>query len=224
MNENAVESTPQGGGVMEGVKTSVRAAFSDAGASGGNWRTALPEAWADRLKDVAGPDDAMAALERGLAYHPARSVDEIRLEWPEDFSGRVDENVQRGFCELCVREGITPPQAQALLDWQIHANRQALEEVAEAGVKALRRSWGTRFERNRGEALRAFSALDRRMGGELSASAAGRGMANDPVFVRAFYEIGRLLSEDGLSAGTVPSARVMRESAEETYNGMFKGE
>ena len=49
-------------------------------------------------------------------------------------------------------------------------------------------------------------------------------MANDPVFVRAFYEIGRLLSEDGLSAGTVPSARVMRESAEETYNGMFKGE
>lgn len=218
MNDNAMETTPQGGGVMEGVKTTVRASFSDAGASGGNWRAALPESWAARLKDVAGPDDAMAALERGLAYHPAASVEEIRLEWPEDFSGRVDERVQRDFCELCVREGITPSQAQALLDWQIHANRQALESVAEEGVKALRRNWGTRFERNRGE------ALDRRMGGELSASAAGRGMANDPVFVRAFYEIGRLLSEDGLSAGTVSSARVMRESAEETYNGMFKGE
>ena len=84
MNENAVESTPQGGGVMEGVKTSVRAAFSDAGASGGNWRTALPEAWADRLKDVAGPDDPMAALPRRQPNHPARSEHEIRLETPQD--------------------------------------------------------------------------------------------------------------------------------------------
>ena len=60
------------------------------------------------------------------------------------------------------------------------------------------------------------------MGGELSTSVAGRNMANDPTFVRAFHEIGKLLSEDTLAGGGA-GAGTARESAEDTYKDMFKG-
>lgn len=233
MNENPMESPVQSEAFAAQSGPSVRGTSSSGYEGGeppvpaepaGDWRAALPGDWADRLRDVDDPQEAVKALERGLAYHPAEKAEDIRLEFPEEFAGRVDEGVQRTFRELCVEQGITPAQAQALLDWQIGADREILARTVEEGTQALRQSWGSRFEQNRSEALRAFSALDRRMGGELSGSVAGRGMANDPTFVRAFYEIGRLISEDGLSAGTVPAARVERETAEETYNGMFKGE
>ena len=48
-------------------------------------------------------------------------------------------------------------------------------------------------------------------------------MANDPVFVRAFYEIGKLLSEDTLSGGSGSTASDTAESAKDTYKDMFKG-
>ena len=230
MNEYPMEAAQQTETVAPdaATETSGRAASFGAGAapfaSGGDWRSSLPGEWAETLRDVDSPEEAVKALARGLSYHPAERAEDIRLTFPEDFTGSVDEGVQRTFRELCVEQGITPSQAQALLDWQLGADREITGRMVEEGTNALRRSWGSRFEQNRGEALRAFSALDRRMGGELSSSSAGRSMANDPTFVRAFYEIGRLLSEDSLSAGAVPAARVARETAEETYNGMFKGE
>ncbi len=189
-----------------------------------DWRDTLPADWAERLADVASAEDAMQALERGLAYRPAERAEDIRLEFPEELRGQVDEGVRRHFCELCVREGITPTQAQALLDWQLGANRELLDRLVEDGTRALRESWGSRFEENRASALRTFMALDRRMGGELSESMTGKNMANDPVFVRAFHEIGRLLSEDTLSGGSSAAPSDGRESAEDTYKGMFRGE
>ncbi len=217
MNENPVGGEVLAQGSGEG------AAFSAPGVSD-DWRAALPEDWADRLGGVESREEAMAALERGLAYRPAASPEDISLTFPENFTGRVDEGVQKGFCELCVREGITPSQAQALLDWQLGADRQMSEKLVEDGTRVLKKEWGSRFSENRSTALRAFSALDRRMGGALSASSAGRGMANDPAFVRAFYEVGRMISEDRLSTGALFGAADLRESAEETYNGMFRGE
>ncbi len=218
MNDFSVEST------QTPVSAPAPEQFASGMTAADDWRASLPESWADKLRDVADPDEAAEALERGLAYHPATRAEDIRLELPKDFSGHVDRDVQQHFRELCVQEGITPAQAQALVDWQIGAERQMRERLVEEGAAQLRRSWGARFEQNRSEALRAFSALDRRMGGALSSSPAGRSMANDPSFVRAFYEIGRLLSEDSLSAGITPAAGMMRETAEETYNGMFRGE
>lgn len=189
-----------------------------------DWRSALPEGWAGRLRDVKDADEAMKALERGLSYRPAERPEDIALTFPESFKGAVDAGVQQNFREFCVREGITPGQAQALLDWQIGTDRELRDRIIEDGTRALRAAWGSRFQEKRETALKAFSALDRRMGGELSGSLAGRGMADDPAFVRAFYEIGRLISEDRLSSGVPAGAGDMRESAEETYNGMFKGE
>ncbi len=187
-----------------------------------DWRSGLPDGWADRLKDVKDADEAMKALERGLGYQPAEKPEDIALKYPESFTGAIDEGVENNFREFCVKEGITPKQAQALLDWQLGANREILDKVIEDGTKALREAWGSRFDENRSTALKAFSALDRRMNGELSGSVAGRNMANDPAFVRAFHEIGKLLSEDALSGGSGGTPSDGRESAEDTYKNMFK--
>lgn len=89
-------------------------------------------------------------------------------------------------------------------------------------MKELRSEWGSRFDENKATALKAFTALDKRMGGRLATSIEGRGMANNPVFVRAFHEIGKLLSEDVLSGGSGTTPSDARESAVDTYKGMFK--
>lgn len=217
----AADAPAENGGVSP-----EEAAGTPAGESRGtvsDWRESLPEGWAEKLADVESAEDAMKALERGLGYHPAERAEDIRLEFPESFAGQVDEGVQRNFCEFCVQQGITPKQAQALLDWQLGASREMFDKVVEDGTRALRENWGSRFEENRAMALKAFTALDRRMGGELASSVTGRNMANDPVFVRAFHEIGRLLSEDTLSGGSGAASSGGRESAEDTYKDMFKG-
>lgn len=187
-----------------------------------DWRAALPRDWGDRLRGVQSAEEALRALERGLDYRPAERAEDIRLTYPESFRGRVDRGVEDGFRQFCVDNGITPAQAQKLLDWQLGADREITDKIIADGARELRSEWGSRFEENRASALRAFTALDRRMGGRLSASIEGRDMANSPVFVRAFHEIGKLLSEDTLSGGSGPAPFDARESAVDTYKGMFK--
>ena len=98
----------------------------------------------------------------------------------------------------------------------------AIDKIIADGVKELRSEWGSRFDENKATALKAFTALDKRMGGRLATSIEGRDMANNPVFVRAFHEIGKLLSEDVLSGGSGTAPSDARESAVDTYKGMFK--
>lgn len=188
-----------------------------------DWRSSFPEGWAEKLKDVESADDAMKALERGLGYKPAEKSEDIELKYPESFKGKVDEGVESGFRDFCVKQGLTPGQAQALLEWQLGADKEIRDKLIEDGTSSLRETWGNRFDENRGAALKAFTALDRRMGGELSGTVSGHGMANDPVFVRAFYEIGKLLSEDTLSGGSGSPSSDTAESAKDTYKHMFKG-
>ena len=187
-----------------------------------DWRTGLPDGWADKLKDVQTSEDALKALERGLGYKPAEKLEDITLKYPDSFKGSVDEGVERNFKKFCVSNGITATQAQKLLEWQLGANKEILDKIVADGTKTLKETWGSRFEENRATALKAFTALDKRLGGELANSVAGRNMANDPVFVRAFHEIGKLISEDTLAGGGAGSS-VARESAEDTYKDMFKG-
>ncbi len=117
MNDFSVEST------QTPVSAPAPEQFASGMTAADDWRASLPEGWAEKLRDVADPDEAAEALERGLAYHPATRAEDIRLELPRDFSGHVDRDVQQHFRELCVQEGITPAQAQALVDWQIRAER-----------------------------------------------------------------------------------------------------
>lgn len=212
------ETTPQGGTPQGGEG----APAGDGTTPPADWRTSLPDGWGDKLKDVESAEDALKALERGLGYTPAEKVEDITLKYPDSFKGQVDQGVEDNFRQFCVDNGITPAQAQKLLDWQLGANKEITDKIIADGVKELRNEWGSRFEENKATALKAFTALDKRMGGRLATSIEGRDMANSPVFVRAFHEIGKLLSEDVLSGGSGTAPSDAQESAVDTYKGMFK--
>lgn len=189
-------------------------------AASGDWRSAFPADWGDRLKNVNSAEDAARALERGLAYTPALRPEDVELSYPEGV--RVDEGVRDNFRRFCVDKGITPAQAQALVDWQIAANSEITEAALAAGTADLRNRWGSRFEENSARALRAVTALDRSMGGRLSETLAASGMGNNPVLVEAFHAVGTLLSEDVLSGGRAAPVEDRPETAEETYQKMFR--
>lgn len=212
------ETTPQGGTPQGGEG----APAGDGTTPPADWRTSLPDGWGDKLKDVESAEDALKALERGLGYTPAEKVEDITLKYPDSFKGQVDQGVEYNFRQFCVDNGITQDQAQKLLDWQLGANKEITDKIIADGVKELRSEWGSRFDENKATALKAFTALDKRMGGRLATSIEGRDMANNPVFVRAFHEIGKLLSEDVLSGGSGTAPSDARESAVDTYKGMFK--
>lgn len=193
----------------------------DAGAApAGDWRGGLPTAWADKLKDMGSEEDALKALERGMAYTPALKPEDVELRYPEGLT--VDKAVSDSFRRFCVDKGITPAQAQALLDWQLAANKEMHDAALASGKAALQKQWGSRFEENSALALKAVTALDKRLGGRLSEALAFTGMSNDPAIVEAFHAVGSLISEDSLSGGTGADASDRPESAEETYKNMFK--
>lgn len=200
-----------------GEKTPVPDAADSAPA---DWRSAFPPDWGDRLRKVNSAEDAARALERGLAYTPALRPEDVELTYPEGV--RVDEGVRDNFRRFCVDKGLTPAQAQALVDWQIAANREIAEAALAAGTADLRKRWGSRFAENSARALRAVTALDRGMDGRLSEALAASGMSNNPVLVEAFHAVGTLLSEDALSGGRAAPADDRPETAEETYKNMFR--
>lgn len=185
-----------------------------------DWRTGLPEGWGEKLKDVESADDALKALERGLSYTPALKPEDVELKYPDGI--QVDEGVRDNFRQFCVDKGITPTQAQALLDWQLAANKEITDAVMAKGKAELQKLWGSRFEENSAKALKAVVALDKRMDGRLSETLAFSGLNNNPVLVEAFHNIGTLISADALSGGKAAPAPDKTETAEETYNGMFK--
>lgn len=185
-----------------------------------DWRGTLPAAWADKLRDMASEDDALKALERGLGYTPAQRPEDVELTYPEGLT--VDKAVSDSFRKFCVDKGITPAQAQALLDWQLAANKEMRDAALASGKAALQKQWGSRFEENSALALKAVTALDKRLGGRLSEALAFTGMSNDPAIVEAFHAVASLISEDSLSGGTGAGASDKPESAEDTYKNMFK--
>lgn len=155
-----------------------------------------------------------------LSVSPAGSVEDIRLSFPE--SVQVDQGVQQRFAELCVAEGFSPKQAQALVDWQIKADEELRSGLVQRGTEQLRQSWGARYEENRGKAMQAFSVLDRRMGGRLAQSLGGREMALSPDMVEALYVMSGMISEDAVGAGNAGAWDNRPETAEQMYAAMFK--
>lgn len=185
-----------------------------------DWRQSVPEAWREVLKDVATPEDAFAALQRGMGYQPVAKAEDVKLDMPEGVA--FDQGVQDNFKEFCVTNGITAKQAQALLDWQLGANKEITDKIIADGQQTLKASWGSRAEENRATAMRAVTALDRRMEGRLAAALGnGMGLANNPALVEAFYHMGQLMSEDTLGGG-MPAAPVQPETPEQSYKGAFK--
>lgn len=185
-----------------------------------DWRVGLPDAWREELKDTQNIEDALAALKRGLGYTPPGGIDDVKLSLPDGV--QVDDDVNKAFRELCVDKGITTEQAQALVDWQLAANKEILDSLIADGQKKLKESWGSRTTENTATAMNAVMTLDKKMGGKLSEALAVRGLHNDPAIVEAFYEVGTMISGDTLSGGHESAGPEKPEKPEDSYKGAFK--
>lgn len=183
-----------------------------------DWRAALPESWRDMLKDAADEEAARKVLERGLNYNPASKPEDVVLKYPDGI--QVDDGLNKNFQQFCVDKGITPTQAQELLNWQLSANKSVIEAVRASGEQELREKWGPRYEENTTKALKAVVALDKQMGGRFAERLAYSNMNNDPVIVEALHIIGNSITEDTLSAGAGASAPDKQESPVDTYKAM----
>ncbi len=164
------------------------------------------------------PQPARTAPERP-EHVPVQRPEDVHLRFPEGLE--PDPGARAGFCRLCVEQGLSTAQAQALLDWQIQTDRELTEAALRRGTAELRGRWGSRFEENAGLALRAVTALDRRLEGRLSEALAATGLHNHPVLVETFHAVGALLAEDAL-CGDAAAGPEVRESAEQTYKHMFR--
>ena len=188
--------TPQGG---EGAPA------GDGTTPPGDWRAGLPEGWGEKLKDVGS-----AARPSGPGTRPwlppGGNASRTRPEYPDKASrGRSTRAEERFPPVLRGQRYHSPDQAQKLLDWQLGANKEITDKIIADGVKELRSEWGSRFEENKATALKAFTALDKRMGGRLATSIEGRDMAQQPLmFVRAFHEIASCCPKMSCPAAVVP--------------------
>lgn len=186
-----------------------------------HWAESLPEAWREHAKGMASPEEALEAMKRGMAYKPAKSVDDVKITMPEGIE--ADELTSNAFKKLVVDEGLTAAQAQKLSDWYTDMQITQEQAVIEQGLAALKTRWGVNEEANRHKALTFFTALDRKMEGRLSSGMGGRQLANSPDAVEALYHMAQMVSEDtvGSAQGTTGDTKAM--SAEDFYGGLFKG-
>lgn len=184
----------------------------------GDWREALPEAWRETFKDAKSAEEALEAYKRGSGYNPPKSIEELTLKLPEGV--QIDEGVHTNFREKCVSLGVTKEQAQALMDWEFQTSKEMRQAMIADGTKQLKEAWGSQFEAKRGMAMRAVTALDRRMDGKFANALAARGLADDAVVIQAFAHIGEMISEDTLSGGNGGGGGTNPESPEDTYKAM----
>jgi hypothetical protein len=189
-----------------------------AGDAVGDWREALPEAWRETFKDAKTAEEALDAYKRGVGYNPPKTLNELTLKLPEGV--QIDEGVHTNFREKCVALGITKEQAQSLMDWEFQTSKEMRQGIIADGTKQLKEAWGSQFEAKRSMAMRAVTALDRRMDGRFANALAARGLADDAVVIQAFAHIGEMISEDTLSGGNGGGGVGKPESPEDTYKAM----
>lgn len=186
------------------------------------WTDELPESLRGDVEGLTSMEDFKAALKRGMEYRPATDIEQLVTTAPEGVT--IDEGVNRAFRELGVKIGLTPTQAQELVNFELQQMDAMQKSAVEEGTNALRQAWGTEFEAKSAKATQAMLRLDQRMGGRLSAALGEGGLANSPTLIEAFSLLGELISEDSLAGGASGSSGQMpRETAVDMYRSMGFG-
>ena len=170
----------------------------EAGGNAPDWRAALPEELRDALGD-ADPAEAAKVYARGKEYVPAEKAEDIALKFGAGEA--IHPGLEKMFKELCVSRKMTPAQAQALVDFNGKFAAEAQRLSLERGNAELEERFGADSGKVRDNALKMFSALDRKMDGRLSRSASGRQIASDPAAVEALYLLHQAMGEDSLGGG-----------------------
>jgi hypothetical protein len=198
-----------------------------------DWRTSLPEEMRgdksfEKFKGV--PDLAKSYVEiqktMGNAIHIPRaeatpeeldkfyarlgrpeSADKYELKRPEMAEGaKYDEEMEAAFKPIAYKAGLTPRQAQTILDEYNTVTAKRMEgysKTMEDGVGKLKTEWGQNYDKNIGLAGRAVKELG---GDELRAMLEETGLGNHPVLIKVFAKLGQDLVEEPMLIGDTPPA------------------
>ncbi|KKN00113.1 hypothetical protein LCGC14_1141110 [marine sediment metagenome] len=109
-----------------------------------------------------------------------------------------DETMEKSFLARAHKAGLSNGQVETLMQWHGEEIRRqwgvGQEHLAES-VDELKGEWGANFDRNIALAQRAVVWVG---GEELKGLLESTGLANNPIFVRAYAKQGKALAEDGL--------------------------
>ncbi|HEU6435859.1 MAG TPA: hypothetical protein VE028_00210 [Nitratidesulfovibrio sp.] len=185
----------------------------------GHWSDSMPETWKEHLKGLETADAALDALRRGVAYTPAMKPEDVQITLPEGVE--QDPAALDAYRKACVEQGLTPKQAQEMVNWHLANQREAQARQEETEAANLEKAWGPATEANRQKALGMFTTLDRRMGGRLAESGFGQAIASSAVAIETLHMLSELVSEDNIGTGSGAAAPQQPMSKVEFYNSMF---
>lgn len=172
-------------------------------------------------KEPAKGEQKAEAAKEGEKGEPAKPFE---LKLPEGV--QLDDSL-KAFQAKANEVGLTPEQAQAILDTHLAAEEGrvkaamlAFEQRQEDQIKELRNDkevGGTRWDQSREDARRALMQF----GGEAIFKAFEKypGLGNDPAFVRLFVKIGRELAEDTVAKGKPGSGKP--QTTKERISGFY---
>ena len=171
--------------------------------------------------DKSTPEE-IAAYRKAQGVPDAADKYELKAEkLPEGVT--LDETTIKGFKQAAHEMGLTPKQAQALLDFDIKRNeaifkaaKERSQKEAEEGVKLLKEKHGEKFNEKLVHTLRVV----RKLGGEELEKEIKENQGNNPNLIHFLMEFSQSFSEDGVVKGA--AAGGTGGSLDELYPSMSK--
>lgn len=153
--------------------------------------TATEEERAEFLNKLGRPEDP-----NGYEIKKPENLEEIGLEWNDDSA--------KAFANVAHEVGLTKEQFNKIMDWHnnmtIESFKNAdssLEQEYEQARQTLQKEWGNAYESN----VKLVSKLVDKLG--ITEVVQNKGLANDPVFIKAMNELARKTSEDQFIEGDI---------------------
>ena len=168
---------------------------------------------ADNPDNNAGKDDDKADVPDD--EKPVTDWSKVKINFPKDFN--VSEGSLESFGEAVVKNGLSPKQAQALVDWQIKEIQVQQQAMLEVGLEELQKAWGPKLEANQKASLGVVQRIDRMLGNnEFSKALQMSGAALHPGVVKGLHKISEMISEDSMGQGSGAGAT----EKEDAYQGI----
>ena len=168
---------------------------------------------AGHADDKAGKDDGKADVPDD--EKPVTDWSKVKINFPKDFD--VSEGSLESFGEAVVKNGLSPKQAQALVDWQINEIKVQQQAMLKVGREELQKLWGQKFEANHKATIGVVQRIDRMLGNdEFSKALKMSGAALHLGVVKGLHKISEMISEDSMGQGSGAGAT----ETEDAYQGI----
>ncbi len=145
-------------------------------------------------------DEEMAAFRQAMGIPEGPDGYEFEIQnAPEDVS--FDE-----FKQLAAEVGLTPQQAQKLVEWDMQRRaseqQQQTEQFKATRDEALKHLQERHGEKWEGKLERALRLVERAGGPELRQELNDTGIGNNPKLIDTFIKLAEMTSEDGIVFGS----------------------